>query len=73
MTSSTRFGGSVSDEEWVEIHSYLESEVKKCSALFRSNPLAFWKRPNVGKLSERMRAYVDKCPEMKARDKWGIW
>ena len=55
----------MSFEEWLEIKTAFDKEVLMLRALYKESPFKFWKYPNVGKCSERMRDYLDKTAELQ--------
>jgi uncharacterized coiled-coil protein SlyX len=57
-------------EEWLEIKMAFDKEVKRLSAL---PPAVFWKQTNVGKCSERMRAYLEKSKELREEAQSAGW
>lgn len=60
----------MSYEEWLEIRMAFDKEVEMLKALYRESPYKFWRYPNVGKCSERMRAYLEKTKEIEEESPW---
>lgn len=69
-----RPGEPMSFEEWLEMRLAFEKDVTKMKELYKTNPFLFWNTfTNVGKCSERQRAYLEKDAEIRGNDPLGLW
>ncbi len=67
-------GEAMSYEEWLEMRIAFEKDVEKMTKLYKENPFLFWNRfTNVGKCSERQRAYLEKSAEVRENDIFGVF
>jgi hypothetical protein len=57
----------MSYEEWLEIRMAFLKELGHLKTL---NEFQFWRYPSVGRLSERMRDYLEKTKELEKECPW---